>query len=56
MYSLQTGNNKDVMLMMAEPDLYKEIGIVNDGIYSNPAKFAKYKYILEDYYKEKEDH
>ena len=52
----QTGNNKDVMLMMAEPDLYKEIGIVNDGIYSNPAKFAKYKYILEDYYKEKEDH
>lgn len=44
----QTGNNKDVMLMMAEPDLYKEIGLLNDKIYSSPALFAKYKYLLEE--------
>ena len=45
----QTGNNKDVMLMLAEPDLYKEIGKLNDRIYSTPSLFAKYKYILEEY-------
>ena len=45
----QTGNNKDVMLMLAESDLYKEIGKLNDEIYATPALFAKYKYILEEY-------
>lgn len=44
----QTGNNKSVMLMMSEPDLYKRISDLNDSIYNDPAKFAKYSYILEN--------
>lgn len=44
----QTGSNKDVMLMLAEPDLYKRISELNDKIYNNSALFARYKYILDD--------
>lgn len=44
----QTGSNKDVMLMLAEPDLYKKISDLNDKIYNEPALFARYKYILDD--------
>ena len=44
----QTGNNKNVMLMMSEPELYKEISKLNDDIYNNPSLFAKYKYLLEE--------
>lgn len=44
----QSGSNKDVMLMLAEPDLYREIGKVNDEIFADPARFAKYKYILDE--------
>ena len=43
----QTGNNKDVMLMIAEPDLYRKISELNDKIYATPSLFAKYKYLLE---------
>lgn len=50
----QTGNNKDVMLMIAEPDLYREISEVNDKIYADPALFARYSYILDEY-KDKEN-
>lgn len=50
----QTGNNRNVMLMMSEPELYKSISKINDEIYKDPAKFAKYSYIL-DKAKESED-
>lgn len=43
----QTGNNRNVMLMMSEPEMYKGISEINDEIYKNPAKFAKYSYILD---------
>jgi hypothetical protein len=36
------------MLMMSEPDLYKEISNLNETIYQNPAMFAKYEYIIAD--------
>lgn len=45
----QTGSNKDVMLMMAEPDLYREIGYLNDEIFADPARFAKYSYLIDEY-------
>ncbi len=44
----QTGYNKEVMLMIAEPDLYKRISVLNDNIFADPAKFARYSYILEE--------
>lgn len=44
----QTGNNKDVMLMLAEPDLYKEISKLNDEIFADSARFAKYSYLLDE--------
>lgn len=44
----QTGNNKSVMLMLSQPELYKEISKLNDAIYSNKAKFNIYKYLLEE--------
>lgn len=44
----QTGNNRNVMLMMSEPDLYKSITELNDEIYKTPHLFSKYKYILEE--------
>jgi len=43
----QSGNNRNVMLMMSEPELYKQISELNNSIYKDPAKFAKYKFILE---------
>jgi len=43
----QTGNNKNVMLMMSEPELYKSISLLNDRIYSDNALFSKYSYLLE---------
>lgn len=42
----QTGNNKDVMLMLAEPDLYKEISALNDEIFADNARFTKYSYLI----------
>jgi ATP-dependent DNA helicase RecG len=48
----QTGNNKDVMLMIAEPELYKRIAALNEKIYGDPSLFARYKYILDDYNEE----
>lgn len=44
----QTGNNRNVMLMMSEPELYNQISNLNDEIYSNPPLLAKYKYITEE--------
>lgn len=44
----QTGNNKNVMLMLSEPDLYKDIAKLNDSIYSNLAQYAKYSYIIAE--------
>lgn len=44
----QSGANKDVMLMLSEPDLYKSISELNDAIYENPARFALYDYLLDD--------
>lgn len=51
----QTGSNRDVMLMMAEPELYNQISILNDEIYKDPARFAKYRYIIEEYERQKEE-
>ena len=44
----QTGNNKNVMLMMSEPELYKQISELNDEIYGNSPLLAKYKYISDE--------
>lgn len=44
----QTGNNRSVMLMLAEPELYERINKLNNEIYSNKEKFAMYKYLLEE--------
>lgn len=44
----QTGNNKDVMLMIAEPELYQRISELNSRIYADPVMFAKYRYVLEE--------
>ena len=44
----QTGNNKSVMLMLAEPQLYKEISKLNDDIYANKEKFEMFKYMIEE--------
>lgn len=45
----QTGSNRDVMLMMAEPELYQQISVLNDKIYKDPSRFAKFKYIIDEY-------
>lgn len=44
----QTGNNRNVMLMMSEPELYKKISELNDEIYKDSSLFAKYSYLLEE--------
>lgn len=44
----QTGNNRNVLLMMSEPELYKQIATLNDKIYNDTVLFSKYKYILEE--------
>ena len=43
----QTGNNADVMLMLAEPELYQRISELNDRIFADPVLFNKYKYLTE---------
>lgn len=45
----QTGNNKNVMLMLAEPYLYRQISEVNDNIFATPHLFARYKYIIDEF-------
>ena len=45
----QTGDNSNVMLMMANPKLFADINDLNDKIYQNPALFAKYEYILKEH-------
>lgn len=44
----QTGNNRNVLLMMSEPELYKKISSLNDEIFNDNKLFSKYKYILEE--------
>lgn len=44
----QTGKNKDVMLMMAEPELYSQISELNNRIFANSSLYAQYKYLLID--------
>lgn len=42
----QSGSNKDVMLMLAEPDLYQKISALNDEIYSDPSRMSLYSFLL----------
>ena len=44
----QTGENKSVMLMLTEPELYKEISEVNEDIYNTKEKFKRYEYLLTE--------
>lgn len=44
----QTGDNKSVMLMLSEPELYKQISEVNDDIYNTKEKFKRYEYLLKE--------
>lgn len=40
----QTGNNSDVMLMIAEPELYDKINKLNEKIFKNPQLYKKYHF------------
>ncbi len=44
----QSGANKDVMLMIAEPDLYKKISELNNKIFNDSSLYNQYKYIIEE--------
>ncbi len=44
----QSGNNKDVMLMLSEPDLYKSIAALNSNIMSDPKRVELYKFLFEN--------
>lgn len=43
----QSGQNKYVMLMLAYPELYEKISKLNDRIYSDPIRYARYSFINE---------
>lgn len=42
----QSGNNKDVMLMLSEPDMYNRIAALNDEIIKDPKRLELYKFLL----------
>lgn len=42
----QSGSNKDVMLMLAEPNLYQSISELNDEIYSDASRMSLYSFLL----------
>ena len=44
----QTGENKSVMLMLSEPELYEKISKLNDEIFSKKEKFKRYEYLIEE--------
>lgn len=44
----QSGSNYDVDLMISNPDLYKQIALLNDDIIKNESRFVKYKFLLKE--------
>lgn len=43
----QSGNDKYVMLMLAYPEMYQKIALLNDKIYNNPDLFSQYSFLLD---------
>ena len=46
----QTGENKAVMLMLAQPDLYNKIKVKTNEIVMSENDLMKYQNIIDDYH------